>query len=455
MAPKIGPRGTKIEDVIDVATNGAQANQMKYVYNPPTTTPPAFNAVDLASLLASQPQPGAGKKYAGYPSLSMMEQAILGSALNFKDLGTYAANQRDILAEPAQTAYNSALDTSNYNSLLSRQLSNNQQIRSRNLAEDPQVMAAQKAIDDYANSQGLGNSQKTTIGYSNGIPTQFNIGSTPTKELAAALANAQYGANMERQNATFGTINFDDTRLRDGSLAVDMKSQLNQNALNQVQPQAEAARQAALKSSGALRADEIAQGIGNLPVSQLAQLMAGSYGLDANTARAMFGPQTDVDYAKALASQNLLDSGVDPSMTEAEMILTYRGPEALVQYQQDKAYAAMYGTPAEQDKAVKDELDAQTAIFDLEVQTTYGVSPKNITNVDPQIARQLFLDTNFTGWLDTGIAELTNADGSRTPEQIIGELGSQYLAAKPAGKVEAIALVDILANWKFLADAGS
>jgi len=448
MAPKIGPRGTTIQNVMDVAQNGLQPVESNYVYAPPSTQPPAFNAVDLASLLASQPQPGAGKKYAGYPSLSMMEQAILGSALNFKDLGTYAANQRDILAEPAQTAYNSALNTGDYNSLLSRQLFNNQQIRSRNLSEDPQVMAAQKAIDDYNASQGLGSrSQRGSISYSNGIPTQFNVPSTPTKELAAALANAQYGANMERQNAAFGAIDYDPT--------VDMKSQLDQNALNQVQPQAEAARQAALKSSGALRADEIARGIGNLPVSQLAQLMASSYGLDANTARAMFGPQTDVDYAKALASQNLLDSGVDPSMTEAEMILTYQGPEALVQYQQDKAYAAMYGTPAEQDKAVKDELDAQTAIFDLEVQTTYGVSPKNITNVDPQIARQLFLDTNFTGWLDTGIAELTNADGSRTPEQIIGELGSQYLAAKPAGKVEAIALVDILANWKFLADAGS
>lgn len=448
MAPKIGPRGTTIQNVMDVAKNGSQPIESNYVYAPPSTQPPAFNAVDLATLLASQPQPGAGQKYGGYPSLSMMEQAILGSALNFKDLGTYAANQRDILAEPAQTAYNSALDTSNYNSLLSRQLSNNQQIRSRNLAEDPQVIAAQKAINDYNASQGFGTrSQKGSISYSNGIPTTFNVPSTPTKELAAALANAQYGANMERQNATFGTINYDPT--------VDMQTQLNQNAFNQVQPQAEAARQAALQSSGALRADEIARGIGNLPVSQLAQLMASSYGLDANTARAMFGPQTDVDYAKALASQNLLDSGVDPSMTEAEMILTYQGPEALVQYQQDKAYAAINGTPAEQDKAAQDEIDAQTAIFDLQVQTTYGVSPKNITNVDPQIARQMFLDTNFTGWIDTGIAELTNADGSRTPEQIIGELGSQYLAAKPAGKVEAIALVDILANWKFLADAGS
>lgn len=250
---------------------------------------------------------------------------------------------------------------------------------------------------------------------------------------------------MARLNAVSGT----------GDYAGDVQSQVKANALAQVTPQAEAARQAALRSSGALRADEIARGINNLPVSQLAQIMASSYGLDPNIARAMFGPQTDVDYAKAQASLDLLNSGVDPGMTEAEMILTYEGPQALTEWQAGKANAALYGTPDEQLQAQQDEIDAQTAIFDLQIQNTYGVSPKNVTGVDPQIARQLFQDTNFTGWIDTGIAELQNADGTKSPDQIIGELGSQYLTAKPMGKVEAIALVEVLSNWKFLANAGA
>jgi len=380
-----------------------------------------------------------------------MEQAILGSALGFKDLGTYAANQRDILAEPAQRAFADALDTSKYDSLLSKQLGTNRQIVSRGISQDPQVAAAQKALNDFYGSQGSTGRSKASVSYSaSGFPTTINIPDQPganpvAKNLAAELANAQYGANMARLNAVRGTGDYDG----------NVQSQINANALAQVTPQAEATRQAALRSSGALRADEIARSINNLPVSQLAQIMAGSYGLDPNVARAMFGPQTDVDYAKAQASLDLLNSGVDPGMTEAEMVLTYEGPEALTKWQQDKATAALYGTPEEQAQAAQDEIDAQTAIFDQQIQTTYGVSPKNVTGVDPEIARQLFQDTNFTGWIDTGIAELQNADGTKTPDQIIGELGSQYLTAKPMGKVEAIALVEILSNWKFLADTGA
>lgn len=452
MAPKIGPRGVTIDDVQDVAKNGISQTDGTSYKSISQPAQPAFSAADLASMLASQRQPGYGQKYAGFPTASMMEQAILGSALGFKDLGTYAANQRDILAEPAQRAFADALDTSKYDSLLSKQLSTNRQIVGRGISQDPQVAAAQKALSDFYGERGLGTgrSQESISYSSSGIPTTFNFADKPygdpeAQNLAAQLANAQYSANMARLNAVRGTGDYDG----------NVQSQIEANALAQVTPQAEAARQAALRSSGALRADEIARGINNLPVSQLAQIMASSYGLDPNIARAMFGPQTDVDYAKAQASLDLLNSGVDPGMTEAEMILTYEGPEALTEWQASKANAALYGTPDEQLQAQQDEIDAQTAIFDLQIQNTYGVSPKNVTGVDPQIARQLFQDTNFTGWIDTGIAELQNADGTKSPDQIIGELGSQYLTAKPMGKVEAIALVEVLSNWKFLANAGA
>jgi len=79
MAPKIGPRGVTIQDVQDVANNGIRqtgAATYKSAYEPEQ---PAFSAADLASMLASQRQPGYGQKYAGFPTSSMMEQAILGS----------------------------------------------------------------------------------------------------------------------------------------------------------------------------------------------------------------------------------------------------------------------------------------------------------------------------------------------------------------------------------------
>lgn len=449
MSPKIGPRGITIQDVQRLVNNGLPKDT-----DETQSTQPAFSAIDLASMLASKMQPGAGQRYAGYPTASMLQDAILGSALNFKDLGSYAATQANILGEPAQAAYLSALDTSKYDSLLSNQLRTNRQTIGYGIEQDPQVIAAQKALNDYYVSQGGRNTlnvSRPSLSYSSsGFPTTFNIPNTPNstpegKNLAAELANAQYGAHMARINAVRGTGDYGGTG----------RNQIEANALAQVTPQAEAARQAALQSSGALRADEIAKSIQDVPVSQLAQMMASSYGVDPNVARAMFGAQTDIDYARAQAALEAANSGVDTGMTEAEMILAYEGPDALIEWQQGKASAALYGSPEEQAKAAQDENDAQTALFDLQVQTTYGVSPKSVTGVDPEIARQLFMDTNFTGWIDAGMAELQNADGTKTADQIVGEIGSKYLTAKPMGKVEAIALVEILSNWKFLANTGA
>ena len=450
---KIGPRGITIQDVKRVANNGLpkDTDETQYFYAPTQSTQPAFSAIDLASMLASKMQPGAGQRYAGYPTASMLQDAILGSALNFKDLGSYAATQANILGEPAQAAYLAALDSSDPKSLLSTQLRGNQSLLRQGISKDPYVAAAQAAYDEQARGSGFemglgGPTYSSVMGMS--IPTGYSIGSNQTtsgKNAQARLAAAQYAAQMKLLKNVYG-----DTTFTGG-----LNDRLESNALEQAKTQAETTRQAAFQSSGALRADEIARSIQDVPVSQLAQMMASSYGVDPNVARAMFGAQTDVDYARSQAALDAANSGVDTGMTEAEMILAYEGRDALIEWQQGKAAAALYGTPEEQAQAAQDENDAQTAIFDQQVQTTYGVSPKSVTGVDPEIARQLFMDTNFTGWIDAGMAELQNADGTKTPDQIVGEIGSKYLTAKPMGKVEAIALVEILSNWKFLANTGA
>lgn len=453
MAPKIGPRGITIQDVQRVANSGLpkDTGESQYVYAPTQSTQPAFSAIDLAAMLASKMQPGAGQKYAGYPTASMLQDAILGSALNFKDLGSYAATQANILGEPAQAAYLAALDNTDPKSLLSTQLRGNQSLLRQGISKDPYVSAAQAAYDKTMSSSGFapglgGATYSNVMGMS--IPTGYSLGSDMTasgQDAQARLAAAQYAAQMKLLKNVYG-----DTTFTGG-----LNDRLESNALEQAKTQAETTRQAAFQSSGALRADEIARSIQDVPVSQLAQMMASSYGVDPNVARAMFGAQTDVDYARSQAALDAANSGVDTGMTEAEMILAYEGRDALIEWQKGKAAAALYGTPEEQARAAQDETDAQTAIFDQQVQTTYGVSPKSVTGVDPEIARQLFMDTNFTGWIDTGMARLQNADGTQTPDQIVAELGSQYLTAKPMGKVEAIALVEILSNWKFLADTGA
>lgn len=105
MAPKIGPRGTTIQDVMNLAQNGAQPVESNYVYAPPSTQPPATTAFDYASLLAGQPAPTYGQKYGGMPTAEYAKAMIIGGAQQARSVGELARMQAEQATQGIDTYY--------------------------------------------------------------------------------------------------------------------------------------------------------------------------------------------------------------------------------------------------------------------------------------------------------------------------------------------------------------
>jgi len=105
MIPKIGPRGTTIQDVMNVAQNGSQPVQPQYVYAPPSTQPPATTAVDYAALLAGQPAATYGQKYGGMPTAEYAKAMIIGGAQQRRSIGELARLQAEQATQGLSTYY--------------------------------------------------------------------------------------------------------------------------------------------------------------------------------------------------------------------------------------------------------------------------------------------------------------------------------------------------------------
>jgi hypothetical protein len=103
MAPKIGPRGTTIQDVMNVAANGSQPSEPQYVYTPPTQ--PATTAFDYASLLAGQPAPTYGQKYGGMPTAEYAKAMFIGGAQQARSVGELARLQAEQRNQGFSTYY--------------------------------------------------------------------------------------------------------------------------------------------------------------------------------------------------------------------------------------------------------------------------------------------------------------------------------------------------------------
>jgi hypothetical protein len=197
---------------------------------------------------------------------------------------------------------------------------------------------------------------------------------------------------------------------------------------------------------------QIAETIYDTPISQLArQALMTQYGVDPNVARATFTEQTDLDYAKLQRDAELAAAGVDFSMNEAELIYNAGGLEALQFYQDEKAYNAMYGTPAEQAQAQQDLVDAQNAPIDAEIFNKFGVTPKEI-NADTETVRSLLTNPDFVlSWITPSLEMLESLDGKSrfTTEDIAGRQAQAYLEKNPQDLVTARALAAIIAEFDF------
>ena len=415
MAPKIGPRGITIEDVVDVANNGLSktgAATYKSVSQPTATSP-----VDYAALLAGGPASTYGQKYGGQPSGEYAKQMILGAAMQAKSIGDLAAlqaatNQQNLTSKFASdllAGTNKLYPT--YRAQFDQPMldSNNRNVQIQNLTPAISDLEARLAERKrYARRIGAYEQQRQGTGREIDILQedlrdtrralgQVNpTGKTPEQLAAENKANA-YGAYMTRMNmlGEGGTI---PERLRSGAqrqTATNLTPALQAALAEQVTPY-----------------ETVAAGFANTPLSQFAQQIAvNRYGYDPALAAGLFDTSVDVqslkDEADLFAAQN-----PQLNMSPAEIVYNQLGEEGLNQYLQQQAEQALMGSPSQQRTEAELAQDAANAPIDAELYSAYATAPGNVNSaLNADVARQYMSDPNFLAQFQAGTTQIYDEMG--------------------------------------------
>lgn len=421
-APKQGPRGVTIDDVGAVAAGsvpgwrpGKPLPSAQQLADARLNAGPAFTQESVLPNLVGGPAPGYGQRYGGFKTGTEAEAQILGQAYNAKIAGQLAQQQADVLATPFETEYERLVN--------------------------PQGSAVQRTAEQ---NRGIVDTSLEMLA------RQMAGGRTPTQQ-------DYYGANMARMNAFRGTGDYtaeDLARLTAESGSAVPLTQTTANALEMVNRPAARNLQAGLQTSGALEAQDLADAINALSVSDLAQRIAiQEYGYDPAMAMGIFTPEEDLNYEQAMydaqKAQIMRDNpNANPDLTVAEMILQTYGVEGLQQYQAQQAEYALYGTPTQQLAAEQRDQEARDALYDESVRQKYGFDPKEVPNIDAQVVRELTLNEDFTTLLDEARQKVL--DGELALD-LAKEYSGKYLEkSKESGmadNVGATAMGEIIASF--------
>jgi hypothetical protein len=390
MSPRIGPRGITIQDVQHLAANGRNpTSSPAYQPSKPTYQPPTPPVPAFNAELLAAMMAGLPAPTFGDKYGGYSTQSMMNQAA----LG-YALNWQDVA----------------------------------NLAASKQASLAAPL------EEGLNKVYAT-----NAANQAFRTAVEPRTNPPAPMLPFNLGSNKPRNPV-----------IEDANARTLASRQARMNASNN---QAYASSQAQYDAQ-VLPYEQLALSIRETPISQLArQALTNIYGVDPNVARATFTEQTDLDYAKLMKESNLAAQGIDFSMSEAEMIYNAGGPQALKDYQDQKTYEAMNGTPTEQAKAQQDLIDAQNAPIDQGIFDSYGVRPKDITNADTATVRAMFVDPAFLStWIQPSLALLDASNGNpgKTGADIAGQQAQAYLVAHPGDMLRAKTLAAIIAEFDFL-----
>jgi len=435
MAPKIGPRGITIEDVVDVANNGISqkdGTSYKSISKPTATSP-----VDYAALLAGGPASTYGLKYAGQPSGEYAKQMILGAAMQAKSIGDLAALQASTNQQNLTSKFASDLlaGTNKLSPIFREKFS--QPLAPPSSARNVQIQNLTPAISDlearlaerkrYARRIGAYEQQRQGTGREIDILeadlldtrralAQANpTGKTPEQLAAENKANA-YGAYMTRMN------------MLDTSGLPSSRNTTNQGAESiSLQPtvpellRAGAQRQTATNLTPGLEAalaeqvtpyETVAQGFANTPLSQFAQQIAvNRYGYDPALAAGLFDTSVDIqslkDEADLFAAQN-----PQLNMSPAEIVYDQLGEEGLNQYLQQQAEQALMGSPSQQRTEAELAQDAANAPIDAELYSAYATAPGNVNSaLNADVARQYMSDPNFLAQFQAGTTQIYDEMG--------------------------------------------
>lgn len=349
---KMGPRRTTVADVRRVAALGSSALPSSQPPVQPFVVSPATVQADIVG----GPGMGYGLKYGGFPTQSAWEDAIRGEAYGAYQMADLARQKAAALAQPAEEKYAYDIDPSR-GGLAGRQAIEAKKVLNMPLAELAKKMARP------------------------GVTT---------------IDEERYGAAMARMNAARGTGDY----LTPEGAEPTFGKQVLYNAATAVEPAARDIYDRAIVNTGADRYQQVADIIGQTPLSEYAQQIAvARYGMDPAQAAGMFGVDMDVKYQKDVDNARRLQEGM-PQITMDQFIWDNYGPEEYQNYMTRKAEQLLYGSPEDLAQAEQDAIDLAN---DITISETYGFRPTDISGVEPAVVREAFASQPFQDFVGSGI----------------------------------------------------
>lgn len=349
---KMGPRRTTVADVRRVAALGSSALPSSQPPVQPFVVSPATVQADIVG----GPGMGYGLKYGGFPTQSAWEDAIRGEAYGAYQMADLARQKAAALAQPAEEKYAYDIDPSR-GGLAGRQAIEAKKVLNMPLAELAKKMARP------------------------GVTT---------------IDEERYGAAMARMNAARGTGDY----LTPEGAEPTFGKQVLYNAATAVEPAARDIYDRAIVNTGADRYQQVADIIGQTPLSEYAQQIAvARYGMDPAQAAGMFGVDMDIKYQKDVDNARRLQEGM-PQITMDQFIWDNYGPEEYQNYMTRKAEQLLYGSPEDLAQAEQDAIDLAN---DITISETYGFRPTDISGVEPAVVREAFASQPFQDLVGSGI----------------------------------------------------
>lgn len=453
-SPRTGPQGVTIQDVANVGAAGKSAIPTVTrgaMPRPRIAAAPAISSADLMSMFVGAPLATAGKKYSGFPTESQRQQAIIGQLSAVSALEELARAQA---AQDEAALLESFGERIKYGSPEVRAT----QARISDVLSRP--IGGMTAVEELAAAQARyapGRGRLAEIESRLGKPA-FQVPASERETLQAEARQLRNLLPAEQPIETARVSASDQARQDAYARAIERRNAVafaaptRNLAGNVIQPSWETVAQQQLRASLAPELEEqyaarvapsaqLANELQNLPRAELAQLIATQqFGMDEALAAGLFGG----DFERQQREREMAERNIFPNQSIEDIIWSTQGEEALLQYQQDRADAAL----AKLDEGFRTE---DEAAIDLSIEQSTGIPVDAAAgDYDRARARGYLVDPNFMAYLDQARTQVM-ADPATSVEEKknLMRLQAQDFYAQTGDPVGAEILLNALLSFDF------